>query len=200
MGGEVAGAKLRYNQQVRVTTGEYAGEIGWIVAIQPSAGAEPLYTVELIDGDPNAEVPESSLEPAAIIPHRNGPAGNTLALFLAQQFAVRIAALIKSTEAAAFGVQHAKDEEKRLVPLFHIRPGPCTPAERAAAMDAFAQMVLECVKRGRGGPLRVKEDQWCLTTLFLDEGVIVGAAAFITRSADEAVVSERMAILSGMNV
>jgi hypothetical protein len=61
-GAEVAGAKLRYNQRVRVTNGEYAGETGWIVAIVPSADAEPIYTVELLDRDPNAQVVESFLD------------------------------------------------------------------------------------------------------------------------------------------
>jgi hypothetical protein len=61
-GAEVAGAKWRYNQQVRVADGEHRGLLGWIVGIEPRHGAEPLYTVELLDGDPCAEIAESSLE------------------------------------------------------------------------------------------------------------------------------------------
>lgn len=64
-GAAVPGAKLRYNQRVRVTSGNCIGEIGWIVAIDPAVQSEPIYTVELQDGDPNAELPESSLEPAS---------------------------------------------------------------------------------------------------------------------------------------
>lgn len=61
----MTGAKLRYNQRVRVTDGEHAGATGWISRHSAAAGDEPIYTVELIDGTPNAEVPESALEPAA---------------------------------------------------------------------------------------------------------------------------------------
>ena len=62
-GAQVSGAKLRYNSRVRILTGEYAGEFGWIVAIEPMKDSEPTYTVEA-DEDPNLELPESALEPA----------------------------------------------------------------------------------------------------------------------------------------
>jgi hypothetical protein len=63
-GAEVSGAKLRYNQYVRVIAGQYAGRVGAIVAIDPRTKPEPVYTVEIYDDDPNAEIPESLLEPA----------------------------------------------------------------------------------------------------------------------------------------
>lgn len=67
-GAQVSGAKLLYNHRVRIMTGEYEGKFGWIVAIEPMKDAEPIYTVEVPDEDPNLELPESSLEPADITP------------------------------------------------------------------------------------------------------------------------------------
>lgn len=61
-GAKVIRAKLRYNQPFRVINGEYAGERGAIVGIDPHTQPEPTYTVELYECEPNAEIPESSLE------------------------------------------------------------------------------------------------------------------------------------------
>ena len=63
-GETVSGAKLNYNQRVRAVTGEYEGEEGWVVGIEPR-DVEPIYTVEFPEAHPCAEVPESSLAPAA---------------------------------------------------------------------------------------------------------------------------------------
>ncbi len=63
-GAAVSRAKLRYNEYVRVVAGEYTGQVGAIVGIDPCTKSEPIYTVEIYDGDPNAEIPESYLEPA----------------------------------------------------------------------------------------------------------------------------------------
>jgi hypothetical protein len=63
-GAKVSWAKQLLNQRVRVIAGDHAGDIGWIVAIEPFKDSEPIYTVELPAGDPNTELPESWLEPA----------------------------------------------------------------------------------------------------------------------------------------
>lgn len=64
-GERIAGVKLLYNQRVRVKSGPDAGAVGWIVAVDVRSAPEPVYTVEIEDGNPNEELAESSLEPAA---------------------------------------------------------------------------------------------------------------------------------------
>ena len=63
-GETVAGAKLGYNCQVRAVGGEYEGQEGWVVGIEP-LDPEPIYTVEFPDSHPCAELTESLLALAA---------------------------------------------------------------------------------------------------------------------------------------
>lgn len=49
----VSGIKLLYNQRVRVTAGPDAGALGWIVAVDIRRKTEPIYTVEIENGNPN---------------------------------------------------------------------------------------------------------------------------------------------------
>ena len=59
-GTSIAGVLFPYNAHVDVISGPFAGQDGWLVGVDPT-GPEPIYTVEIQDGEPNAEVPQSSL-------------------------------------------------------------------------------------------------------------------------------------------
>jgi len=52
-GERIAGVKLLYNQRVRVISGPDAGALGWIVAVDVRTAPEPIYTVEIQDGNAN---------------------------------------------------------------------------------------------------------------------------------------------------
>ena len=59
-GEKVSGARFSYNRVVRAVRGEYEGQEGWVVGIEP-LDPEPIYTVEFPESDPCAEVLESDL-------------------------------------------------------------------------------------------------------------------------------------------
>ena len=59
-GEKIGGAKFRHNAQVRYVDHSGNSVEGWIVALE-FRDSGPAYTVERSDGEPDAEVVESSL-------------------------------------------------------------------------------------------------------------------------------------------
>jgi hypothetical protein len=57
-GEPLPGVTFAYNSLVRIIDGPYAGEEGWLVALE--IHADPIYTVELRSGG-DVEVPQSLL-------------------------------------------------------------------------------------------------------------------------------------------
>ena len=80
----------------------------------------------------------------------------------------------------------------------HIRPDASDEATRAAAVDAFAQIVQPCAAQGRDGALSKigspdgGEPQFCLVTLLRSEGQLVAAAAVIARCRDQERARQRL--------
>ena len=77
-----------------------------------------------------------------------------------------------------------------LRPIAHIRPDQSTPEIRAAAIQAFQDIVKPCVQQAKDGAIEVSggndahEAQYCLVTLLRSEGEIVAVSAVITRCRD----------------
>jgi hypothetical protein len=81
----------------------------------------------------------------------------------------------------------AKGPQFGLRPIAHIRPDDSPPEVRAAALDAFKEIIKPCVAQAKDGAFEVgapnsqAESQFCLITLLRSEGQIVAASAVITR-------------------
>lgn len=118
------------------------------------------------------------------------------------------AVTVAGTEAAAFLIERgaapppaegedadgaaAQDGNGTLAlrPIAHIRPDQSTPEIRAAAIQAFQDIVKPCVQQAKDGAIEVSggndahEAQYCLVTLLRSEGEIVAVSAVITRCRD----------------
>jgi hypothetical protein len=76
-----------------------------------------------------------------------------------------------------------------LRPIAHLRPDDSDADTRNAAIRAFQEIVAPCVQQGKDGAIEVGapdagEPQYCLVTLLRSEGMVVAAAAVITRARD----------------
>ena len=86
----------------------------------------------------------------------------------------------KAAAAAQFGLR----------PIAHIRPDESGPEIRAAALEAFKEIVKPCIQQGKDGAFEVgpanqqAESQFCLVTLLRNEGTVVAASSVITRARD----------------
>ena len=106
------------------------------------------------------------------------------------------AVTVAGTEAAAFLIERAPANENgggggiAFRPIAHIRPDQSTPEVRAAAIQAFQDIVKPCVEQSKDGAIEVSggndahEAQYCLVTLLRSEGEIVAVSAVITRCRD----------------
>jgi hypothetical protein len=74
-----------------------------------------------------------------------------------------------------------------LRPIAHIRPDDSGPEIRAAALEAFKEIIKPCIQQGKDGAFEVgapnsqAESQFCLVTLLRSDGQVVAASAVITR-------------------
>ena len=81
----------------------------------------------------------------------------------------------------------AQGPQFTLRPIAHIRPDDSPPEVRAAALDAFKEIIKPCVQQQKDGAFEVgapnsqAESQFCLVTLLRSEGQVVAASAVITR-------------------
>jgi multidrug efflux pump subunit AcrA (membrane-fusion protein) len=99
------------------------------------------------------------------------------------------AVTVAGTEAAAFLLERT-EQGLGYRPIAHIRPDQSTPEIRAAAIQAFQDIVKPCVQQGKDGAIEVQggndssEAQYCLVTLLRSEGEVVAVSAVITRCRD----------------
>ena len=112
-------------------------------------------------------------------------AGTEAAAFLIERGVPAAAQGGDAGDAAAGG-----DGALSLRPIAHIRPDQSTPEVRAAAIQAFQEIVIPCVQQAKDGAIEVSggndahEAQYCLVTLLRSEGEIVAVSAVITRCRD----------------
>jgi RND family efflux transporter MFP subunit len=110
------------------------------------------------------------------------------------------AQLVVGTEAAAFLIEPPTEEggEATLKPAAHIRPDQSDASTRAAALNAFKQIIKPCIEQGRDGAIQIDDThdgtdwQYCLVTLLRNEGNVVAASAVITRCRDEERAKQRL--------
>ena len=99
------------------------------------------------------------------------------------------AVTVAGTEAAAFLIERT-EQGVGFRPIAHIRPDQSTAEVRAAAIQAFQDIVKPCVQQGKDGAIEVSggndahEAQYCLVTLLRSEGEVVAVSAVITRCRD----------------
>jgi len=112
--------------------------------------------------------------------------GSDLPAFLNDLLAT-MAVTVAGTEAAGFVIERV-EQEFRLKPQAHIRQDESDAQTRAAALDAFQNLVKPCIVQGKDGAIDLgnvagaeSEPQYCLITLLRDGPNIVAVAAVITR-------------------
>jgi hypothetical protein len=87
----------------------------------------------------------------------------------------------------ARAVKAAQGPAFTLRPIAHIRPDDSGPEVRAAALDAFKEIIKPCIAQGKDGAFEVgapnsqAESQFCLITLLRSDGQVVAASSVITR-------------------
>ena len=113
------------------------------------------------------------------------------------------AVVVAGTEAAGFIIERIAGPDGQLPegapentppfslrPIAHIRPDSSTAETRAAAIQAFQELIFPCVQQGKDGAIEVGgagdtiDPQFCLVTLLRNEGEVVAASAVITRCRD----------------
>lgn len=93
---------------------------------------------------------------------------------------------VVATEAAAFLVENS-GETQTLRNVAHIRPDNATPEVKAAALEAFQDLVRPCIVQNKeglielGNPGEGAEPQFCLVTPLRQDGTVVAVTAVITR-------------------
>jgi len=99
------------------------------------------------------------------------------------------AVMVAGTEAAGFLIEKDPEGKPVLRLICHVRPDESDADTRAAAVQAFQNLVQPCVAQGKDGAIEVGspdggEPQYCLVTLLRSEGEVVAAAAVVTRCRD----------------
>ncbi|HMB95051.1 MAG TPA: HlyD family efflux transporter periplasmic adaptor subunit [Tepidisphaeraceae bacterium] len=110
------------------------------------------------------------------------------------------AQLVVGTEAAAFLVEppHEQGGESTLKAVAHIRPDQSDADTRAAALNAFQQIIKPCIEQNKDGAIQIDDThdgtdwQYCLVTLLRSEGNIVGATAVVARARDNERAQQRL--------
>lgn len=96
---------------------------------------------------------------------------------------------IAATEAAAFEVR-PKDGDVDFDLLIHLRPDNPGPKTRKAAIDAFKDMIRQCLTSGKNGVFEIGDEssagrridpQYCLVVWRGSGAKIVSVSAFIVR-------------------
>ncbi|MFT3788957.1 MAG: HlyD family efflux transporter periplasmic adaptor subunit [Tepidisphaeraceae bacterium] len=112
------------------------------------------------------------------------------------------AVVIAGTEAAAF-LLHVNDKnEGSLENVAHIRPDGSNEETRKKALQAFSDIIAQCINQGHDGIIQVSDDmdltvepQFCLVTLLRAEGRVVAATGVITRCRDNARAQQRLDVM-----
>jgi hypothetical protein len=136
-------------------------------------------------------------------------AGGNLPAFLHDLIYAQ-AAHVAGTEAAAFLLERVAQPEPgeqagaeaaatvALRPVAHIRPDSSDAPTRAAAVQAFQEIIKPCILQGKDGAIEVgaagdnAEPQFCLVTLLRSESEIVAASAVVTRCRDMERAQQRL--------
>jgi multidrug efflux pump subunit AcrA (membrane-fusion protein) len=107
------------------------------------------------------------------------------------------AIVVNGTEAAGFLLEPGEGG-MQLRNVAHIRPDSSDNETRTAALQAFTEIVGECLKQGKDGVIDVGtanesiEPQFCLVTLLRNENNIVAASCVITRARDQERAQQRL--------
>jgi multidrug resistance efflux pump len=112
------------------------------------------------------------------------------------------ASVVAGTEAVAFIIEGPDEKgEPELRTVKHIRPDNVEEGVKRQAINAFREIVHQCVKQDKDGALRVSqggedsESQFCLVTLLRQDDRAVGATAVITRCRDESRALQRLSTM-----
>jgi hypothetical protein len=107
------------------------------------------------------------------------------------------AIVVNGTEAAGFLLEPGEGG-MQLRNVAHIRPDNSDNETRTAALQAFTEIVGECLQQGKDGVIDVGvaaesiEPQFCLVTLLRDGHNIVAASCVITRARDQERAQQRL--------
>ncbi len=112
------------------------------------------------------------------------------------------AAVVAGTEAVAFLIE-GKDERGKpeLRTLKHVRPDNVEDGVKRQAINAFREIVTQCIEQEKDGALRVAagsgetDPQFCLVTLLRQDERPVAATAVITRCRDESRALQRLSTM-----
>ncbi|MGN6507633.1 MAG: efflux RND transporter periplasmic adaptor subunit [Tepidisphaeraceae bacterium] len=109
------------------------------------------------------------------------------------------AIVVNGTEAAGFLLQPDPQQQSvQLHNVSHIRPDQSDEETRKAALQAFSEIIGDCLRQDKDGVINVSgphdsaEPQFCLVTLLRDQNQIVAASAVITRCRDEERARQRL--------
>ena len=97
------------------------------------------------------------------------------------------AVTVAGTEAAGFLLERAPENGVAMRLISHIRPDNSSPETRAAAVNAFQDLIRPCLAQNRDGAIEIGapadggEAQFCLVTLLRAEGEVVAVSAVVTR-------------------
>jgi len=112
------------------------------------------------------------------------------------------AIVVNGTEAAAFMLEQAPQPNGQMAlqlrNVSHIRPDGSDEETRKAALQAFSEIIGQCLGEGKDGVINVGnpndgvEPQFCLVTMLRDQNAIVAVSAVITRCRDEERARQRL--------
>jgi multidrug efflux pump subunit AcrA (membrane-fusion protein) len=168
---DVQGQSQAEQEQQRQQTAPGSGNRSQLVQRLLDASANlPQFVHDLIQ---TQAVTVAGTEAAAFLIERQGPAPE----------ADEEAELDENARAA----KAAQGPQFTLRPIAHIRPDDSPPEVRAAALDAFKEIIKPCIQQQKDGAFEVgapnsqAESQFCLVTLLRSDGQVVAASAVITR-------------------
>lgn len=107
------------------------------------------------------------------------------------------AIVVNGTEAAGFLLQPTP-QGVQLQNVAHIRPDASDDETRKAALQAFGEIIGQCLQQDKDGVINVGqptdsgEPQFCLVTLLRDQNNVVAASAVITRCRDDERARQRL--------
>jgi multidrug resistance efflux pump len=123
-------------------------------------------------------------------------AGSDLPAFLTDLLTTQ-AVTVAGTEAAGFFIEQG-EQQFSLRPIAHIRPDESDANTRAAAIQAFQDIIRPCVTQGKDGAIEVgpanqdNESQYCLITVLREDANMVAVSAVITRCRNLELARQRL--------
>lgn len=111
------------------------------------------------------------------------------------------AMLVAGTEAAAFALEPTGENQYRLKNLHHIRPDQSTDEVKTQALQAFGEIVGNCLKENKNGTIEIDgsnngtDTQYCLVTHLRNENQIVASTAVIARCRNQEAARQRLQVM-----